>query len=84
MSMAKRKEQWAHTAEILALLANIYRDRKRRSRPFTPADFHPLLADTPPVDEKVDVDVLKTIFVDRASETCLSRRQFERAQRTSK
>lgn len=35
---------WSHTAALLALTAEINRDREQRSEPFTPKDFHPLHA----------------------------------------
>jgi hypothetical protein len=32
---------WQHTSHVLALVANVNRDAKRRPRPFLPADFDP-------------------------------------------
>jgi len=37
----KRFEEWTHTAQILATIANIVRDKKKRARAYTMADFHP-------------------------------------------
>lgn len=33
--------RWNHTSSIIATLAEINRDRKRRSRPYDPAEFNP-------------------------------------------
>ncbi len=35
------RDRWNHTAAVLAMLANVNRDPKRRRRPFMPANFHP-------------------------------------------
>ena len=34
-------DAWSRTAEILAMTAEIYRDRKRRRQPYTGKDFNP-------------------------------------------
>ena len=63
MADAKRRDQWSHTAAALAMTANVHRDRKKKSQPFTPADFHPLARrKTPAV--KVGLGVLKQVFVE--------------------
>ena len=41
MYEATRREQWGHTANVMALLANCHRDPKRLRRPFHMADFLP-------------------------------------------
>ena len=41
MYAGRRREQWLHTAHVMALLANCHRDPKRRRRPFDIADFLP-------------------------------------------
>lgn len=38
---ARRRIDWNHTASILAMLAEINRDHKKRSKPFSAEDFHP-------------------------------------------
>lgn len=38
---AKWRHDWDLVAASLWLVAEVNRDRKRRPRPFTPADFHP-------------------------------------------
>jgi len=40
MAEARGRDNWAHTAVLLALLANVHRDPKK-TRPFKPADFDP-------------------------------------------
>lgn len=42
MAEVRTGHDWDQTASILALLAETNRDPKKRYRPFTPADFHPL------------------------------------------
>lgn len=41
MAEGKRKDDWDHTAQLLACLCEINRDPKRRSTPFTSGTFHP-------------------------------------------
>lgn len=41
MANEKRSHDWGQTSAQLALLANINRDPKKRSRPFHPDDFNP-------------------------------------------
>ena len=33
--------RWSHTSAVLALIANVNRDAKKRPRPFQPSDFDP-------------------------------------------
>ena len=40
MAEARARAAWARTSAVLALIANVNRDPKKR-RPFTPADFDP-------------------------------------------
>lgn len=42
MAEAKAEAEWDHTASLMALLAEINRDREQRRRPFTPQEFHPM------------------------------------------
>lgn len=42
MADAKMDQDWNHTSEVLALIANANRDPKKRREPFTSDDFHPL------------------------------------------
>jgi len=41
MAEARDRQLWAHTSSLLALVANVNRDVKKRPRPFKPADFNP-------------------------------------------
>ena len=65
MADARRKDQWSHTAAVMALTANVHRNPKKRSRPYSPVDFHPLIERKPVVAEKSGICVLKRVFVDR-------------------
>ena len=68
MVEANRKEAWQHTSAVLATLANIHRDPKKKPRPFTAADFQPLAAKRAPRNPtQADIRILKTVFVDRVS-----------------
>ena len=49
----------------MALTANVHRNPKKRSRPYSPADFHPLVEQKPVVIDKTGIRVLKRVFVDR-------------------
>jgi hypothetical protein len=65
---ARRQDQWSHTAAVMALVANVHRNPKKRARPFSPAEFHPLVErKTPPEGArtvKTGVGILKRVFVD--------------------
>ena len=37
----RQRDQWHHTAQVLAMLYNAF--RASRARPLGPADFHPLV-----------------------------------------
>jgi hypothetical protein len=41
MVHGRLNEAWDRNSHLLAMLANPHRDRKKRSRPFEPSDFHP-------------------------------------------
>jgi hypothetical protein len=41
MAEGKSERLWDHTAAVIATIAEVNRDRKKRSRPYTPAEFHP-------------------------------------------
>jgi len=62
---ARRQDQWSHTAAVMALVANVHRNPKRRSSPYAPAEFHPLAERKQVSVAKVGVRVLKDVFVDR-------------------
>ena len=46
MTKGRQMHEWDIASAQMALLANINRDAKKRARPYSPADFHPL-RDTP-------------------------------------
>jgi hypothetical protein len=41
MAEARSGAAWDTTSSLMALLANVHRDAKRRSEPYKPSDFHP-------------------------------------------
>jgi len=41
MAESRTREAWDHTANLLAMMAEINRDRKKRRRPFRPDEFGP-------------------------------------------
>lgn len=65
MVEARVKQQWSHTSVILALIANVNRDPKRRSEPFSPDEFNPFVVKRreEPI-ARVGVDMLKRLFID--------------------
>jgi len=65
MAEASAREKWNHTASILCLLANIYRDPKKHS-PYKPSDFTPFKAKKAVTvkDTKAGFAAMKAIFVD--------------------
>lgn len=40
----KQEFHWELQSHLLALLANIHRDKKKRSKPYQPSEFNPLVA----------------------------------------
>ena len=48
MAEAKRQHDWNVASTIMALMAEMNRDRKRRRKPFKPDDFNPY-ADQKPI-----------------------------------
>jgi len=65
MTGARRQDQWSHTAAVMALVANVHRNPKKRSKPYSPAEFHPLVERKPVTIEKAGIRILKRVFVDR-------------------
>ena len=67
MADARSKDNWHHTAAVLALLANAHRDPKKTG-PFKPEDFNPFAKKTEPIrlkDNQEAFALLKHVFVDR-------------------
>ena len=65
MAEGRTRESWNHTSVVLALLANVHRDPRRRSDPFMPAEFHPYERPRAAEPLKVDITVLRDVFVPR-------------------
>ena len=55
MAEAKRQHDWNVASTIMALMAEMNRDRKRRRRPFKPDDFNPY-AEKKPIVAKGTVE----------------------------
>ncbi len=68
MGEARSRQAWAHTSSLLAMLANIHRDPKK-SRTYKPADFNPHASGSRLSLPKVDIQVLKQVFVSNRQET---------------
>jgi hypothetical protein len=64
MADARRRDAWQHTSALLAMLANVHRNPKKKPQPFTPAEFNPLV-ERKHASVKTGIRTLKTIFVDR-------------------
>ena len=47
MADARRQHDWNIASSVMALTAEINRDRKRRRKPFKPDDFNPYTAAKP-------------------------------------
>lgn len=76
MAEGKQRDDWNHTADLQATVAEPNRDREKRKAPFGRLDFHPFLqrdeerrkkrdgvtAATKPV-EMIPVSVLCSVFV---------------------
>jgi hypothetical protein len=57
---------WDHTASVMAIIAEVNRDKKKNPTPFTASRFHPRKAKLKQQTiEQVDLRILKSIFVER-------------------
>jgi hypothetical protein len=65
MAEARRRDQWSRTATLLAMTANVHRNPKKRPRPFSAAEFHPLMGASPRAVMKTGIETLKRVFVER-------------------
>ena len=45
MAEARQRREWERTSKIVATIAEVNRDPKRRSQPFTPDEFNPYAGD---------------------------------------
>ena len=67
---AREDRQWYHTASIMAMIAEVNRNPKKRRKAFTATQFHPMhITEKPQAIEFVELRVLKAIFVDRKTST---------------
>lgn len=41
MAEGASRERWSRTSSLMCLLANAFRDEKKRKKPFAPRDFNP-------------------------------------------
>jgi hypothetical protein len=41
MAEARSEVQWDHTSTLWALIAEVHRNRKKRTQPYEPDDIHP-------------------------------------------
>lgn len=57
MHGAALEERWTRTAATMALLANLWRDPKRKPEPWRPRDFHPMAPKPEPIP--ADITALK-------------------------
>ncbi len=61
MAEAKRQHDWHIASSVMALTAEINRDRRRRRKPFKPDDFNPYTA-TKSVPVKVSVEQVASLL----------------------
>jgi hypothetical protein len=62
MADGKSRAAWSHTSAILSLIANAYRDPKKRRRPYQAREFNPHTARThrrPLTVEQLTNDIMK-------------------------
>ena len=62
MAEGKQRDEWARASSLMALIANANRD-PRKHRAFRPTDFDQFAVTNKP-KQKVDVSILKDIFID--------------------
>ena len=65
MTDARRRATWTHTSHLLAQLATVHRDPKRKPRPYSARDFNPTVQANLPPKPKANIRILKDVFVDR-------------------
>ena len=62
MSEAKSRDDWRHTAALMALVANVNRD-PRKQRPLKPEDFNPHEQKPKTVIRGKGLRILRDVFV---------------------
>ncbi len=68
MADGAQEQAWNHTSAIVAMIAEVNRDSKRRSRPFTATEFHPYHGKKFSRGIRLktgNLHILKSVFVDR-------------------
>lgn len=66
MAEGRGRAEWGRAASIMALVANVNRDARKRRKPFTPDDFNPYRERREkPAVIKVGFNVLGDIFCKR-------------------
>jgi len=72
MAEARQRHDWSIASSVMALLASVHRDPKKR-RAFKPSDFDPFArkADAGEGGQPIpaDVRVLKDVFIRKTAET---------------
>jgi hypothetical protein len=63
MAESRRNEAWSHTANLMALVANVNRNPRKRARPYSPLEFHPFLERKRTAYSKASIRILKDVFV---------------------
>lgn len=58
MADGKGRDEWGRMSSLLAMLANIHRDPKKKRRPYTPVEFNPYHAPKRKRGHPVTVDRL--------------------------
>ena len=61
MADARRRHDWNIASSVMALTAEINRDRRRRRKPFKPDDFNPYTA-SKPVPAQATVEQVATLL----------------------
>lgn len=61
MADARRRHDWNIASSVMALTAEINRDRRRRRKPFKPDDFNPYTA-TKPVPARATVQQVASLL----------------------
>lgn len=65
MARGKRCDDWSHTSELLALIANAHRDTAKRPEPYSSRDFNPHAPKRKPPLQSAPITILRDAFVPR-------------------
>lgn len=65
---ARERNAWNHTAALIAVTAEINRDRKKRKKPYSLTDFHPYFVKPKTKKINVGIKALKYLFVEKNKE----------------